>query len=128
MATAPQHGPRGRFHVDVYWEFPGSWLLITVPVELLLGIAYALVRVAAGGGVLPCFLAGHPTGWTEESGASVAAVVIGAVLWLVGAVAAAVCPNRQGQVLAAWLVANIVAIIVFCLAVAPAIWGSFSCE
>ena len=104
------------------------WLIAALIVGFLIWVGFGFVALAVRGGVFACTMGDQPVGWTEEVGAPVTAAVIGGVLWAAGGVAAGRLPDRRRLMLLAYAAVYIVALIVFCGVIAPAIWGPFGCD
>ena len=113
------------------WDYRPSvwWLIGGLIVGCIVWAACGVIVWSWRGGMDACggLFGDTPVGWPEARGAIITAAVIGGVLWATGGVAAGLRPNWEGKIMLAYPVAYVVALIIFCAAIAPAIWGPAGC-
>jgi len=129
MSTVPGPASGARMR---NWEsvLDPMWLIGGLLVGLVIWVGCGLVAFLARGGMDACggLFGDTPVGWPEARGAMITAAVIGGVLWAAAVAAVGLGRLSQDRIMLVFPVSYVVALIVFCSALAPAYWGPIGCK
>jgi hypothetical protein len=106
-----------------------DWVAFGIGALIVGAVILPSVALPASGGIFACgWGEREQVGWPTANGPFYVMAAIGAALWVIGGVAAALLPGRRLRLLLlAYALAYIVALLVFVLVIAPAIWGPVRC-